>query len=122
MNFALGTKEFANNESISLERFNNLAESTVLSVNIEDQIELKLNDKFFVNTLEGDRSGFIELRGDIRVAGFYSSSGKSKLKDIFNKDTDLTKTTYLPYVLIKRFNPSTRSYQFSLFHWNLIYL
>jgi len=112
LNFALGTTDIADEKNVSLKRKNALGQYTTYSHEADDNFELEPGDIIAIGSAVGENLKNIRLIGSIRNSGNFSYESGLTLGNLINIETDLLDNTYTPFVLVKRYNRSTRSYSY----------
>ena len=112
LNFSLGVTEVADENNISLKRKNEYGQYVTYSHKLTDSFTLKAGDKVEIGSSSGENLKNIKLLGSIRKAGNFPFQDNLVLGRLISIETDLLDRTYTPFVLVKRYNRSTRSYTF----------
>lgn len=112
ISFALGFSETADRTNISLTRRNSFGQMNTTQISSESDLLLKNGDLINIGSIDGEWIDKVKLTGSIRNEGIFGFDDEMKLGDLINLTRDLLNETYVGYITIKRFIPSTRTYSY----------
>ena len=112
LRFGLGLSTQADSSNVSIQRILDNGKSIVLNYSSSDNVLLQNGDIITIGALSSNESSGIEIIGATRKAGMYAYKADMVFADLLNPSIDLLPSTYMPYAVIKRFNPRLKSYSF----------
>ena len=112
LGFGLGLSTQADSSNVSIQRILENGKSMVLNYSSSDNVLLQNGDIVTIGALSSNESSGIEVIGASRKAGMYAYKSDMVFADLLNPSIDLLPSTYMPYAVIKRFNPRLKSYSF----------
>jgi polysaccharide biosynthesis/export protein len=112
LRFGLGLSTQADSSNISIQRILENGKSTVLNYSSLDKVSLRNGDIVTIGALSSNETSGIEVIGASRKAGMFAYKSGMVFADLLKPEIDLLPSTYMPYAVIKRFNPRLKSYSF----------
>jgi protein involved in polysaccharide export with SLBB domain len=112
LGFGLGLSTQADSSNIAIQRILENGKSTVLNYSSLDNVLLRNGDIVTIGALSSNQTSGIEVIGASRKAGMFAYNSGMVFADLLKPEIDLLPSTYMPYAVIKRFNPRLKSYSF----------
>ncbi|MDA9954781.1 SLBB domain-containing protein [Gammaproteobacteria bacterium] len=112
LRFGLGLSTQADSSNIAIQRILENGKSTVLNYSSLDKVLLQNGDIVTIGALSSNETSGIEVIGASRKAGMFAYKSGMVFADLLKPEIDLLPSTYMPYAVIKRFNPRLKSYSF----------